>query len=107
VERNAGPAVSALREGIAEANGGISLAVAVVILQGHEEAARGRRVVAVVTAAPGIDVDHAIGGDDEVPGVTDVVREHGSTEPRRERDSPVVARAGRRHGVLLILRSQW
>lgn len=83
IERDAGPAVSALREGSAEADRGIRLAVAVVILQGHEEAARRRRVVAVVAAAPGVDVDHPVRSDDEVPGVADVVGDYGRAEPGR------------------------
>ena len=96
VERDAGAAGAALLAGLAEADADVGAAVAVGILQGDQEAARRRRVVAVVAAAPGVDVDHSVRRDDQVSGVADIVGKHGCAEPGRQRDPAVVIRAGLR-----------
>lgn len=85
---------TSLLAGVAEANVDIGPAVAVGILKGHQKPAGGRSIVAVIAAAPGVDVDHTVRGDDEVPGVTNIVREHAGAEAGGQRDSPVVIRAG-------------
>jgi hypothetical protein len=65
----------ALLDGVAEAGSDISLAVAVEVLQGDEESPWWGRVVAVVSAAPGIDIDHAVRGYHQVACMADMVGE--------------------------------
>jgi hypothetical protein len=107
VKRDARAAGAAALDAVAEADVDVGAAVARGVLQGHQKSAGGRRVVAVVAAAPGVDVDDAVRGDDEVPGMADAVGEHGCAETRGKRDPAVVSGAGcrrRRLGGWLILR---
>jgi len=53
----------------------IGLSPAALVLQGYEEAACMRRVVAVVPARPGVDVKNSTRRDYHVAGVTNVVSE--------------------------------
>jgi hypothetical protein len=77
-------------------------------LQGEKEPAGWRRVVAVIGAAPGVDVDHPIGRHHHLPGVTDVVGEHRCAKARGQRNPAVVAwTALSRGGAARILRSRW
>jgi len=68
---------------LAEPPDDVGPAVALGVLECHEESAGGRRVVAVIPAAPGVDVDHAVRRDGEMAGMADVVREHRRAEPGR------------------------
>src|SRR3984893_12690671 len=72
----------------------ISPAVAGRIFQGNQESAGGRFVVAVIAATPAVDIEHAVGGHDHLPSVTDVVGEHRCTKAGGQGDRAVVARAG-------------
>jgi len=66
-----------------------------------------RKFIAAL-AAPGVDVDHAIGRYGHLPRVTDIVGEHRRAKARRQRDPAVVARAGRTRGrAQRILRGRW
>ena len=69
-------------------------AVAGGVLQREQEPAGGRRVVAVIRTAPGVDVDHPIGRHHHLPRVTDIVGEHRCAKAGRQRDPAIVARAG-------------
>src|SRR5258705_3091461 len=82
VKSDPGTAVAASRIGIAEADVHVSAAVPVDVLQRHQKAAGRWRVVAVIAAAPGIHEDNALGGNDEMPGVTRRCRQR---RPRRNR----------------------
>ena len=95
VDRDAGSARVAIRLGWAEADHVVRLTVALGALKCDQEAARRGRVVVVVPATPGVDIDHAIRRHREVPGMTELVGENGGAEPRRERDAAIVVRAGR------------
>src|SRR6185437_15324687 len=55
---DAGAAVIALLDSVAEAVSDIGLAVAIDVLQGHQESPGLRCVVVVIAAAPGVDVDN-------------------------------------------------
>ena len=102
------PPALPLSDALAEANVDVGPAVAGGILEGDQEPTGRRRVVAVIAAAPGVDVDHPVRGDDEVSGVANVVREHGGAEPGGQRDPTVVIRAGfrrRRGRAVFISRS--
>ena len=105
VKRDARATGAAFLASLAEAHDDIGPAVAGGVLQGHQEATGRRRVVVVIAAAPGVDVDHAVRGDDEVPGVADVVGEHRGTEAGGQRDPTVVIRTGlrRRRGRVAFL----
>ncbi len=85
VKCDPGTAVAALRIGIAEADVHVSAAVPVDVLQRHQKAAGRWRVVAVIAAAPGIHEDNALGGNDEMPGVTRRCRQRRSRRNRAAR----------------------
>jgi hypothetical protein len=105
VKGDAGATVIALLDSVAEAGGDIGLAVAVDVLQSHEESPRRRRIVAVIAAAPGVDVDHAVRGHRQMAGMADMVGEHGRAEPFRQRDAAIVAGAGfRLHRLVGLVR---
>src|SRR5712675_491556 len=74
-DADAGAACSASLDGFAKALGHTSFSGTTFVLQGYEETARGRRVVAVVLARPGVDVKHAAGRGYHVAGVSDAVGE--------------------------------
>jgi hypothetical protein len=93
VERDAGSAgIAAFRTGT-EADDDVGAAVTGGVLQGEQEPAGGRRVVAVIRTAPGVDVDDPIGRHHHLPGVTDIVGKHRCAKAGRQRDPAVVARA--------------
>jgi hypothetical protein len=101
VQRDTRAAGGLLRHAIAEALDDLGLAVSVLVLQRDQEAALGRLVVAVVEAAPGVHVDDALGGDRQVPGVAEVVREDGRAEAGGQGQAAVARGAagrGRRGG---------
>ena len=97
----------------AEANDLVGAAAAGRVLQRQQEAAV-RRLgvlgVGVIAAAPGVDVDHAVRGNDHMPGVADIVGEHGGAESGRQRNPAIVSRAGAPGiggRVARILRGGW
>ena len=95
---------------VAKAHDDVGMAVAFGVLKRDQKSTGRRRVVAVIAAAPGIDVDNPVWGHDQVPGVADIVRKHGSAEPARQRDPAIVAgqaSALRARRVGLSLRKGW
>ena len=61
VERDAGAAVAPFCDGLAEADGNIGLAIALGVLQRDQKSAGRGLVIAVIAAAPGVDVDDPLG----------------------------------------------
>jgi hypothetical protein len=96
MQRDAGAAGATLLAGLAEADVDVGAAVAIGILQGHQKPAGRRRVVAVVAAAPGVDVERPVGRDDHLAGVADIVGEYGGAKSRGQRDPAFVPHAGLR-----------
>src|SRR3984893_18124453 len=94
IKRDAGAAVAAVREAVAKANVDVGVPITLGILKSDQKPARRGGVVAIVAAAPGIDVDDPIRSDDKMPGVANIVRENGCAKPGSYRYSTVVARAG-------------
>ena len=89
VEPDAGAAVRALREGRTEADIDVSLARAFRIFESDQEAALVRRVVAVIDAAPGVDIDGAVGRHRKLAGVTDLVGKDCRAESTRKAQSGI------------------
>ena len=108
IERDPGSTGIAALGPRTEAGDHVSPALAGGVLQGHQKSAGGRLVVAVIAAAPGVDVHHAVRGDHHVPGVADVIGKHRCAEARREDDAAVITGTGRvRHGrVARLLRQR-
>ena len=94
IECDAGAAGGLLGHAVADALDDFGLAVAVLVLQRDDEAARGRRVEAEVHAAPGVHIDHTLGRYHHVARMADVVGEDRGAEARRQRKTTVVAWAG-------------
>jgi hypothetical protein len=101
VERNPGAAGTALLAGLAEANVDVGPAIAFRILERHQKSTRRRRVVAIVYAAPRIDVDHSVRGGSHLAGMADVVCENGCAEPGCQGDSAIVTRTSLRIALTL------
>ena len=107
------PAGIAALDSRAEANHLVGTAAAGRVLQRQQEAPVGRLSVlgvGVIAAATGVDVDHAVRRNDHVPGVADIVGEHGGAEPGRQRNPAIVTRAGAPgvgSRVARILRGGW
>jgi hypothetical protein len=85
--------VIALLNGVAEARGNVGLAVSINVLQGNEEAAGWRSVVALIGATPGVHVEHAIWGYNQMSGVSDIVSKHCGAESWGQRDAAIITRA--------------
>src|SRR4249920_2696296 len=66
VEGNARAARGTLRNSVTEALDHIGAARALRVLERHQKAARWWRVIMVIAAAPGVDVERAIGRDDHM-----------------------------------------
>jgi len=98
IERDPGAARIAGLRARTEAADHVGVALAGGVLQGHQKSAGHWRDVAIVAAAPGIHVDHAVRGDGHLPGMADMVGEDCRAEARRERDAAIVARTGLRSG---------
>ena len=94
IDRDAGAAVVTLREGRAEAHDVIGLAAVLGVLQGDQQAARGRRIVVVVPATPGVGIDDSVRCDHHVADVAEVVGEDGGAEARGQGDAAAVPLAG-------------
>jgi hypothetical protein len=77
-----------------ETDNHVGASIAGGVLQSEKEAAGGRRVVAVIGPAPGVDVDHPIRRHHHLPRVADIVGEHRCAKAWRQRDPTVVACAG-------------
>ena len=80
VEPDTSAAVRALGEGRTEADIDVSLARAFRVLESDQKAALVRRVVAVIDATPGVDIDGAVGRHRKLAGVTDLVGKDGRAE---------------------------
>ena len=87
------PPAFAVLLGRAEANLLVGGAVVVVVLQRDEEAAGMDRVGLVVPAAPRVEVERPVGGDDHLARVADMVGEDGGAEALRQGDPGIVAGA--------------
>ena len=92
VEPDAGAAVSALGEGRAEAHIHIGVARAFGVLERDQKPAVMRRVVAVIDAAPSVDIDGAVGRHRELARVTDLVGKDGRAESARQAQVPYRSR---------------
>ncbi len=104
-ELDPGAAGRTLRDAVAETLDVVGMAGAVRIAQRDEEPAAGRRIVAVIAPAPGIDVDGPVRCHDEVAGMADIVGEDGGAEAGRERDAAIIpGAAGRRRRFRLAVR---
>ncbi len=106
VKRDAGAAMTAGRDAVAETRIDVRASVSVGVLQRDQEAAARWRVVAVVTATPGVDIDHPVRRHHQMAGVADLVGEDGGAEPGRERDAAIVAGAAGRRCVGLGSRQE-
>ncbi len=62
-------------------------------LEGHQKPARRRLVEVIETAAPGVDIEHAVRRDRHVADVADIVGEYGGAKSRRQREAAVIAGA--------------
>ena len=88
--------MAAVRGTAAKALYDVGVPIPLGVLKGEEEPARRRLVVSVIAAAPCIDINNSVRGDDKVPCMANIVREHGCAKAARQRDPPIVARAGLR-----------
>ena len=84
VESDSRTTGTALRSCGAEAPQDLGASVSILILERDEESSFGNLATreGVVVTAPSVDVNDAVGRDDQMPGVSDVVGKHGGTEPR-------------------------
>ena len=94
IEGDASAARRALRDTIAKALDHIRMAVAFAILQRHQKTAGRRLVVAIIAAAPSVDVEHTVRRKHHVTGVPEIVGENGCAEASGKRDASVIAGAG-------------
>ena len=102
VEADARSARGALRDAIAETLDHIGAAVALAVLERDQKAAGRRRVVMIVAAAPGVDIEHAVRRDDHVADMADIVGEDRRAEARGKREAGIVAGTTRRLRALRI-----
>ena len=84
---------SALPLAVTETLDHVGTPVPLAILERHEEAAVGWSVVSVIAAAPRIDVEDAIGRNDHVADVSEIVGEDRRAKPGWERYAAVIGRA--------------
>src|SRR5262245_22487488 len=90
VYRDAGAAGPAALRRFAEAPDDVGFAPSGFVLQRDQKSAFIRGVVAVVEAAPGVDVQHAIRRHGNVSCVAEAVREDAGAEAGRELQAAVV-----------------
>src|SRR5258708_16563985 len=88
IRAEARAACSATLDGFAKALNHIGLSRTALVLQGNEETACMRRVVAVVLARPGVDVKNSGRRSYHVAGVTNVVSEDRGAKNRGEMRTP-------------------
>ena len=98
VEHDPGATRAAVGRTRAEALDDVRLAAAGRVAERDEEAARVRGTVAVVAAAPGVEVDDAVRGDGDMARVPEIVGEHRRAEAGRELEPRVPSRTGGRGG---------
>src|SRR6476620_403069 len=70
----------ALRNGRTKSDVHIGVACAFRVLQRNQESAGGRRVIAVIEAAPSVDINGAVGRDGELTRVANFVSKDRRTE---------------------------
>ncbi len=73
-----------------EALDGVRLAVTVLVLKRHQESTGGRLIVAVVNAAPRIDIQGAVRGDHHMPCMTYLVCKDRCAKSRRQLQAAVM-----------------
>jgi hypothetical protein len=86
--------VAAVRGTVTKARDDVGAPFPLGVLKSEQKPACRRLIVAVIAAAPGIDINNPIRGDDKVPGMANIVREHGCAKAAGQRDPPIVGRAG-------------
>src|SRR5262249_26316793 len=93
IEGDACAAVAAFFESLPKADVHICFASIFGILQCYQRSARVRLIVAVVTAAPGIDENRPIGSHDDLASVSNVVGKNCRTEAFWQCDPAPATRA--------------
>jgi hypothetical protein len=86
VEPDAGAAVASGCRRFTKTDDQVGMAAAFGVLERDEKAARRRRIILVIDAAPGIDVNGAIRRISEMPGMAYVVGEHRRAKAARQGD---------------------
>src|ERR1700731_1112495 len=77
VENDACATVAAVHGSVTEARDDVGAPFPLGVLKGEQKPACRRLVVAVIEAAPGVDINNAIRGKDELRGMANSVREDG------------------------------
>ncbi len=103
VDADTGAAGRSLRHAVAETLDPIGVAVALGVFERHQEAAGRRLVVMIIAAAPGVDVERAVGTEHHLAGVAEIVGENGCAEAGRQGDAASVGGAGIGPRAALIL----
>ena len=78
---------------------GVGMPAAGRVAQRDQEAVGARRLVGVIVARPGVDVDDAIVRNGEVARMSELVRKHRCAEARWQLEAAVVARARQAAGA--------
>ncbi|MGO9050065.1 MAG: hypothetical protein ACLQFW_24830 [Xanthobacteraceae bacterium] len=99
VNANAGAACRSLRDTVAEPLDHIGAAVA---LECNKKTAGRHFVIVIVAAAPGVDIQDAVGTEGHLAGMAKIVREDGRAEAGWKRDAAIVGGAG----IGLLVRSR-
>src|SRR5260370_9148752 len=92
IQADARTACSATLDGFAKALNHIGLSRTALVLQGYEETAGMRRVVAVVSARPRVDVKNSARRNYHVAGVAEVVSEDRRAKTRTQMHTPLIRR---------------
>ena len=101
VEADAGAAMAAGRDGLAEAGDHVGMSVALGVPERDQKTARRRFIVLIIDAAPGVDVDGAVRRDGEMAGMAEIVGEDRRAEAGGQGNAATIARAAPR----LLLRN--
>src|SRR6202035_1764678 len=107
VQADAGAARTAALHGVTETLVHVSLPRTRGVVQRDQKAAGMRRVVAVVAAGPGVDVDGSVRSDSQMACMTDTVGKNGRAKAGRQRKAAVILRTcrfGLCRGVALRVR---
>ena len=83
IHADAGATGSSSLNGFTEALNDIRLSQSGFVLQGHQESARMRNIIAVILPRPGVDVNHSVRPYHHVAGVTNAIGEYGRAKSSR------------------------